>query len=269
MTADLLLAHEPAIRLTVFLGLFAVLALAELRWPRRALIRGRKARWTANLSLMALYTLPVRLLAPLAAVGVAAFAQRHGLGLFNAAPAPPWLAILASLVLLDLVIWGQHLAFHRIPWLWPLHRVHHADVGFDLTTGVRFHPLEVIASLAVKAAAVTALGAPPAAVLAFEVLLSGGALFSHANLRLPEAADRALRRVWVTPDMHRVHHSQVRAETDSNYGFHLSLWDRLFGTYRAQPAAGQAGVVFGQAEWSDPREDRPDRLLTQPFRRAR
>lgn len=267
MIGDALLAHEPAIRLIAFAGVFAGLALLELRWPRRELIRARGPRWSANLALLAIYTFIGRLLAPLAVVGAATWAASRGIGLFNALAAPVWIEGAACIVALDLAVYGQHVALHRIPWLWPLHRVHHADVGFDLTTGVRFHPIEVVLSLAFKAAVAVGLGAPPAAVLVFEVLLSSAALFSHANLRLPPRLERSLRRLWVTPDMHRVHHSTARAETDSNYGFNLSVWDRLFGTYLAEPAEGQAGVVLGQADLRDPREDRIDRLLVQPFRR--
>ena len=179
-----------------------------------------------------------------------------------------WLvALVLALVLLDLAIYAQHIVFHRVPALWALHRVHHADPHFDVTTGLRFHPLEILLSMGLKIVLVVALGAPPVAVLLFEVILNAASLFNHANIRLPVAVDRLLRLVVVTPDMHRVHHSDLRTETDSNYGFSVPWWDRLFGTYRAAPAAGQEGVTFGIGAFRTRRELWLDRLLTQPFRR--
>ena len=259
---------EPFLRFAIFLAVFATLALLEVLAPRRRLERSRRSRWTSNLGLMLLYTAGLRLAAPLGAFGAALWASRNGWGVLNVIAVPSWLAVPLAVVLLDLIVYGQHVALHRVPWLWRLHRVHHADVGFDLTTGVRFHPLEIAGSAALKAAAVIALGAPALAVLVFEVLLSATALFTHANLKAPLGLDRALRLLVVTPDMHRVHHSTIRAETDSNFGFNLSIWDRLFRTYRRQPRLGQDGVVFGLPAFREPREDRLDHLILQPFRNA-
>jgi sterol desaturase/sphingolipid hydroxylase (fatty acid hydroxylase superfamily) len=267
MTVAYLSTQESIVRVALFTAAFGALAVLELMVPRRRLERGRWSRWPANLALMLIYTALTRLAAPLATVGVAIWAAERGLGLFNILAAPAWLEVGVAVVLLDAAIWGQHVAFHHIPWFWRLHRVHHSDVGFDVTTGVRFHPGEVLLSLAIKAAVVVALGAPPLAALVFELLLSVGSLFTHANLRLPEGLDRFLRRLIVTPDMHRVHHSTIRDETDSNYGFSLSVWDRLFRTYRQDAAAGQEGVVFGLTDFRQPGDNRLDRLLIQPLQR--
>ncbi|BBK34614.1 sterol desaturase/sphingolipid hydroxylase (fatty acid hydroxylase superfamily) [Stella humosa] len=264
--AALLLAHEPWIRIGVFAVVLAAAVAAEALWPRRRRILPRSRRWPGNLGIVMVDTILVRLAFPVAAVGVALLAERHGFGLLNLLPLPGWLAIVLAVVALDLAIWAQHVLFHRVPPLWRLHRMHHADQDLDATTGVRFHPIEIALSMAIKLAVVAALGAPAAAVVIFEVLLNATAIFSHANLRLPACADRLLRRVVVTPDMHRVHHSQHPDETDSNFGFNLPWWDRLFGTYRAQPRDGHAGMAIGLATWPDPAEQRLDRMLTQPFR---
>jgi sterol desaturase/sphingolipid hydroxylase (fatty acid hydroxylase superfamily) len=264
--ADGLASHEGAFRLGVFLAVLAVMAAWELAAPLRRAEVPRVIRWSNNLALVAVDTAIVRLLFPLAAVGVAAWAQGAGFGLLHALALPGWAAVVVAMVALDLGIWAQHVLFHKVPWLWRLHRVHHADTHFDVTTGVRFHPLEIVVSMAIKMALVAALGAPVLAVLLFEVALSAGALITHANLSLPARLDRALRRVVVTPDMHRIHHSVRQAETDSNYGFNLAVWDRLFGTYRAQPQDGQKGMTIGIGQFRDSREAWIDRLLTQPFR---
>ncbi|WP_291298383.1 sterol desaturase family protein [Elioraea sp.] len=203
---------------------------------------------------------------PAGAVGTALWAEAQGLGLFRLMGVPAWAAIPVAVVLLDLAIWAQHRVFHAVPVLWRLHRMHHADTGFDVTTGLRFHPVEIVLSMVIKIAVVVALGAPAVAVLVFEVLLNATSMFSHGNVRLPAWLDAALRRVIVTPDMHRVHHSAIREETNSNFGFCLSVWDRWFGTYRPEPALGQLGFTIGIDEFRDPGELRLDRLLTQPFR---
>jgi sterol desaturase/sphingolipid hydroxylase (fatty acid hydroxylase superfamily) len=203
---------------------------------------------------------------PLAAVGMAFLAQAHGWGLFNLVPLPAWLAIPAAVLLLDLTIYGQHVVFHAVPVLWRLHRMHHADLEFDVTTGLRFHPAEILLSMMIKLTAVAVLGAPPLAVLVVEVLLNVTSMFNHGNVHLPLALDRMLRFVVVTPDMHRVHHSIDRRETDSNFGFNLPWWDRLFGTYRPQPAAGHALMTIGIDRFRDPRELWIDRMLWQPLR---
>jgi sterol desaturase/sphingolipid hydroxylase (fatty acid hydroxylase superfamily) len=211
-------------------------------------------------------TLVVRLLFPFAGVGMAFLAQTNGWGLFNLVALPPWLAVPAAVLLLDLIIYGQHVAFHAVPMLWRLHRMHHADLEFDVTTGLRFHPGEIILSMLTKLAAVAVLGAPPLAVLAFEVLLNATSMFNHGNVRIPSGSDRWLRLILVTPDMHRVHHSIDRRETDSNFGFNVPWWDRLFGTYRAQPTLGHAGMTLGIDRFRNPRELWLDRLLLQPLR---
>ncbi|MGD9863192.1 MAG: sterol desaturase family protein [Pseudodonghicola sp.] len=261
--------HEALIRLSVFLGLFALLALAEAALPRRARQIPRLRRWGTNWGLTLLNTLTLRLMAlalPLLAVGAALDAARNGWGLFNLLDAPAWVEVAAALLILDLAIWAQHLATHKIPLLWRLHRVHHADRDMDVTTAIRFHPLEIALSMGLKIGLVYILGPSALAVILFEILLNGTAMFNHANLRLPLRLDRALRLLLVTPDMHRVHHSVHRHEHDSNYGFSLSLWDRLFGTYVAQPAEGHDGMTLG-LRWQD---DRPARLgwsLRLPFLR--
>ncbi|MGK7861253.1 sterol desaturase family protein [Falsiroseomonas sp. E2-1-a4] len=263
-----ILSHEPLLRLLPFAGVFALMAMAEALHPRRSRSQTRWCRWPSNLGIVLLDTLLLRLVFPTAAVGVALAVEAQGGGLL------PWLglsglaAVVLAILLLDLVIYLQHRLFHAVPLLWRLHRMHHADLDFDVTTGLRFHPLEILTSMLIKLAAVVVLGAPAVAVLLFEILLNATSLFNHANLRLPARLDRVLRRVLVTPDMHRVHHSVVPQETNSNFGFSLAVWDRLFGTYRAQPAAGHAGMTIGLAEFRDPRELRLDRMLVQPLRDA-
>lgn len=257
---------ETAVRLGFFVGVFLAMALWETLAPRRARGFSRRARWPSNLAIVALDSLVVRVLFPVAAVGVAALAAARGWGLFNLLAAPAWLAIPLSLIALDFVIWAQHVAFHRIGLLWRFHRMHHADLDFDVTTALRFHPVEIVLSMLIKMAAVTALGAPAVAVLAFEVLLNALAMFDHSNASLPPRIDAIVRRLFVTPDMHRVHHSALPEETHSNFGFNLSIWDRMFGLYRAAPKAGQEGMTIGLPILRDPNELRLDRLLTQPWR---
>jgi sterol desaturase/sphingolipid hydroxylase (fatty acid hydroxylase superfamily) len=264
--ADILLSHEPWIRLEAFAGVFAAMALWEALAPRRRQAIDRLRRWPGNLGVVAIDTLLVRLIFPTAAVGVALVAQVGGWGLLPALNAPPWLAVVIAVVVLDLTIYLQHVLFHAVPALWRLHRMHHADLEIDVTTGARFHPIEILLSMAIKLGVVAALGAPAAAVLIFEVLLNATSMFNHGNVRLPQGLDRVLRWLVVTPDMHRVHHSIVPRETNSNFGFNLPWWDRLFGTYRAQPQAGHEGMTIGIEQFRDPRELRLDRMLLQPFR---
>jgi sterol desaturase/sphingolipid hydroxylase (fatty acid hydroxylase superfamily) len=218
------------------------------------------------LALVVLDTVVVRLVFPFAGVGMAFLAQTRGWGLFNVVPLRAWLTVPAAVILLDLTIYGQHVAFHAVPVLWRLHRMHHADLEFDVTTGLRFHPGEILLSMVIKLAAVGALGAPPLAVLAFEVMLNATSMFNHGNVRLPRSLDGVLRLIVVTPEMHRVHHSIERRETDSNFGFNVTWWDRLFGTYRAQPSLGHARMTLGIDRFRDPRELRLDRMLLQPLR---
>ena len=259
------MANEPLIRLGVFVCALGLLLLLERRlpWRRRGPLGMR--RWLPNFGLAALGSALVRLAMPAAAVGAAAWAEARGIGLLPVLGAPTWVAVPASMVALDLLIYWQHRWTHTVPALWRLHRVHHADPELDATTGLRFHPVEILLSMGLKMAAVVALGAPPVAVLAFEVLLNATSMFNHAAIRLPPRAEPWVRLVLVTPEMHRTHHSEVRAETGSCYGFCLPWWDRLFGSYRAAPAAGE-GVVIGVAGWRAPEQQRLDRLLLQPLR---
>ena len=257
---------ELAIRLAAFAGVFSVMALWELLAPRRPLAVGRSPRWPSNLGILVADVLVVRLLLPTAAAGVALVAAERGFGLFHVIGLPFWLAAPIGFLALDLVIYGQHVMFHHVPWLWRLHRMHHADLDIDVTTGVRFHPVEILLSLVIKIATVALLGIPAAAVVCFEVVLNATSMFNHANASLPRWLDRVARLMLVTPDMHRVHHSVLRQETDSNFGFNLPWWDRLFGTYRAEPRAGHDGMTIGLPVFRDPGELRLDRLLTQPFR---
>ncbi len=257
---------ESAVRLAAFAAVFAVMALWEAVAPRRALSVGRAPRWPANLAIVAIDAVLVRILIPTAAVGTAIIAAERGWGLLNITPWPRWLEAVLGFVLLDLVIYAQHVAFHKVPWLWRLHRMHHADLDIDVSTGLRFHPIEILLSMLLKMAAVVLLGIPALAVVVFEVMLNATSLFNHSNAAMPPWLDRIVRFVVVTPDMHRVHHSVLRRETDSNYGFNLPWWDRLFGTYRPQPAAGHDGMTVGLPVFRDPNELRIDRLITQPFR---
>jgi sterol desaturase/sphingolipid hydroxylase (fatty acid hydroxylase superfamily) len=260
------LTSEPAIRLACFAGVFALIAAWEIAAPRREPTIGRRLRWPNNLGVVVLDTLLVRLVLPSAAVGVALHGEAAGWGLLSLVDWPAWLKVAAAVVALDLAIYLQHVLFHAMPSLWRLHRMHHADLDFDVTTGVRFHPIEILLSLLIKIAVVAGLGAPALAVLVFEILLNATSMFSHGNVRLPQSIDRLVRLLLVTPDMHRVHHSIDARETNTNFGFNFSLWDRLFGTYRASPAAGHGGMTIGIAQFRDPRELRLDRMLTQPFR---
>jgi len=263
---ETILANEPILRLAVFLGVLVAMAGWELAAPRRRQDIPRVIRWTNNLALVVVDTVILRLTFPILAVGLALMAEERGWGLFNALDLPPWLAVPLSILLLDLAIYLQHVLFHAVPGLWRLHRMHHADLEFDVTTGLRFHPVEIVLSMVIKLAVVAALGAPALAVLLFEVLLNATALFNHANIRLPAGVDRVLRWVMVTPDMHRVHHSVIPAETNSNFGFNLPWWDRLLGTYQAQPKAGHAGMTIGIEQFRTRRDLWLDRMLLQPLR---
>ena len=262
---EFILTHQTAIRLAFFCAILGAMMAWEAAAPRRKLSAGRAGRWTSNLGIVALDAAMVRLVFPVAAVGVAAIAAERGWGLMNAVAAPGWMAIVLSVVVLDLAIYAQHLVFHKVPLLWRLHRMHHTDVDIDTTTGIRFHPIEIGLSMAIKMGVIVVLGAPPAAVIIFEVLLNATSMFNHGNVQLPTNIDRALRRVIVTPDFHRVHHSVYRDETDSNYGFNLSIWDYLFGTYRAQPRDGHLGMKIGLEIFRAPLQRRLDKLLIQPF----
>ncbi|WP_417691762.1 sterol desaturase family protein [Roseibium sp.] len=261
-----LLDHEPVIRLSTFVSVLLVMALWEVVAPRRRQEIPRLVRWSNNLALVALDTLLVRLIFPLAAVGLALMAKDGGWGLFNLWQVPGWLAVVLSLAVLDFAIYLQHVLFHSVPVLWRLHRVHHADLELDVTTGLRFHPAEILLSMGIKFAVVAVLGPPAFAVMIFEVLLNASAMFNHSNIKIPKRIDQVLRWIMVTPDMHRVHHSIDRRETDSNYGFNLPWWDWLLGTYVAQPAKGHEGMTLGFEQFRTRGDLRLDRMLMQPFR---
>ena len=263
---ETILAIEPNLRLAVFLGVLAAMALWEIAAPRRRREIPRVIRWTNNMALVVVDTAILRLTFPILAVGLAAMAEERGWGLFNNFDAPIWVSIVVSMLLLDLAIYLQHVMFHAVPGLWRLHRMHHADLDFDVTTGLRFHPVEILISMGIKLAAVAALGPPAVAVLLFEVLLNATALFNHANINLPHPIDRVLRLIVVTPDIHRVHHSVDPIETNSNFGFNLPWWDRLLGTYRAQPAKGHHGMDIGIEQFRTRRDLWLDRMLVQPVR---
>ena len=257
--------NEPVIRLAAFAGVLLVLLGWELVSPRRGRAVGRGARWPGNLAVVGLNTVLARVLFPLGAAGAALWAETAGVGLFNAVEVPAWAAFVLSILLLDLAIYGQHVVFHRVPALWRLHRVHHADLDVDVTTGVRFHPGEIVLSMVIKAVLVVAMGAPALAVIVFEVVLNATSMFNHANVAIPVGLDRALRTVLVTPDMHRIHHSVRPEETDSNFGFNVPWWDRLFRTYRAEPKDGQLAMTLGLEAFRDPGLLRLDRMLLMPL----
>lgn len=246
---DALLTHEGPIRLGIFAGVLVTMALLEWLLPRRQLTLGRGRRWFANLAIVVVDTLALRLLFPVLAVGAAVAAQASGWGLFNLIGLPVWLEVMLAVLALDLLIYWQHRLFHVVPLFWRMHRMHHADNDIDVTTGLRFHPLEIVVSMLIKLAAIWLLGPAAVAVLIFEVLLNGTAMFNHANIRLPLGLDRVLRFIVVTPDMHRVHHSVHRDETDSNFGFNLPWWDHLFASYRDQPRDGHDGMRIGLPAW--------------------
>ena len=264
-----ILENEPIVRLTLFIGVFAVVAAWEVISPRRALTQPKGLRWANNLALTALNSIVLRLLFPAAAVGVALFAQQQGWGLLNHFGLSFIAAIAITVVAMDFVVWLQHVMVHAIPLLWRLHRVHHADLDYDLTTGARFHTLEIILSMLIKFSTILLLGPPVMAVVIFEVLLNATAMFNHGNIHLPEKIDQVLRLFIVTPDMHRVHHSVQAPLTNSNFGFNLPWWDRLFGTYVAQPPEGHTAMQIGLEGMRDPRQvERLPGMLMLPFVRT-
>jgi sterol desaturase/sphingolipid hydroxylase (fatty acid hydroxylase superfamily) len=259
------LKDERAIRFGTFLAVFLVLAGAEIMIPKRALRTPKARRWIANLIILALNPLMVIAVFPMLPVALAQLASTRHWGVLQLLAVPDWAKVVLGVIVLDLVVYVQHVLHHAIPTLWRLHMVHHADMDIDVTTGLRFHPIEIAVSMALKLAAVAALGPPPLAVLLFEVALNATAMFNHSNMRLPERVDRKLRLILVTPDMHRVHHSVIIRETNSNYGFSLPWWDRLFGTYQDQPARGHQEMTIGLAQFRDPRRLSLAHLLVLPF----
>lgn len=263
---DTILSFEPYIRLGAFFGIFAIMALWEIAAPCRDLSVSKALRWTSNLSIVAFNTVLARLVFPMVPVAFAGLMAQKDMGLLNQVDLPVWLEVVTAIVLLDFAIWAQHLMVHRVPLFWRLHRMHHADLDYDVTTGARFHPIEILLSFAIKFCVIAALGAPPVAVLLFEVILNAMAMFNHANIRLPAAIESVLRVSFVTPDFHRVHHSALPQEMHRNFGFNLSIWDRIFGTYTAQPKDGHEEMTIGLAQFREPRDERLDQMLIQPFK---
>jgi sterol desaturase/sphingolipid hydroxylase (fatty acid hydroxylase superfamily) len=257
--------HEIVIRLIFFLTIFGAVAYWEHRLPRRPLTTSKKVRWISNLSFMIGNPVLVRLIFPIVAVNTALIAQQRTWGLLNIFDWPLWLEFVVGVTILDIVIYLQHVMFHAVPLLWRLHMMHHADLDFDLTTGLRFHPIEIILSMILKMMVIVALGPPVTAVLAFEALLNGMAMFNHGNITIPISMDKWLRRLVVTPDMHRVHHSVIIRETNSNFGFNLSVWDRLFGTYCDQPQKGHTGMTIGLSQFRNVKKLTLPQLLILPF----
>ena len=257
--------NEGAIRLLFFLGIFSAVGIAEIIYPRRSLTTSKSWRWFANVGIIFLNTFFIRLLFSAGAVGVALFVSEHNWGIFNSLAIPNWLAVILTVIILDFVIYLQHVMFHAVPTLWRLHMMHHADMDIDVTTGTRFHPIEMILSMLIKASAIIVLGAPALGVIIFEIILNGTAMFNHGNVKLPIDLDAVLRLFVVTPDMHRVHHSVFPVETNSNFGFSLPWWDRLMGTYRAQPMKGHSGMTIGLNQFRNPGNLGLINLLKMPF----
>lgn len=264
---DFLTSHEGALRLGIFAGLLTALIALEWALPRKKRVMPRARRWLTNFAIVGIDTIMLRLVFPVVAVGAAIWASSAGFGLLNMISAPLWLSVIVSIIALDFLIYVQHIIFHRVPALWAMHKVHHTDRDLDASSALRFHPAEIIVSMLYKLACVTLLGVPVAAVIIFEILLNGCAMFNHANLRLPHRLDKILRIFLVTPDMHRVHHSVIKRETNSNYGFCLPWWDRLFQTYRAQPEGGHDGMVVGLSQHQDAEPASLWWSLALPFRR--
>ena len=260
-----ILDNEITIRLLFFFGIFALIGLWEVFAPRRALTMSKAIRWGSNIGIVVLNSVVLRLAFPVVAVGFAAYVNQQGWGVLNQFELDPLLAIIIAVVVMDFTIWLQHVMVHAIPLFWRLHRMHHADLDYDLTTGARFHPLEIILSMGIKLALIMLLGPPVVAVLIFEVILNALAMFNHGNIRLPLGLDRVMRLLIVTPDMHRVHHSMQDDETNSNFGFNLSIWDRIFGTYKAQPDLGHEKMIIGLDRFREPRDNTLPRMLVQPF----
>jgi len=260
-----ILDHEPFIRFLFFFGMLIIMAAWEVLAPRRSLKTRKSIRWYSNLGLVAIDTLALRLLVPLQAVGVALYVETHGWGILNIVLLPEWMSIILGVLSLDFVIYLQHAMFHFIPVFWRLHRVHHTDLDFDVTTGIRFHPVEILLSMGIKMGAVAFFGVSAVAVVIFEVLLNATSMFNHGNARFPRWLDRLVRLFVVTPEMHRVHHSVLIKEFNSNFGFNLPWWDRLLGTYRDQPEAGHEGMTIGLGQFRDPDSLSLPRLLILPF----
>ncbi|MGC8660528.1 MAG: sterol desaturase family protein [Desulfomonilaceae bacterium] len=262
---EFVIHYEPIIRLGFFMGIFGAVAIGEFFAPRRLLSTSKTSRWFINLGIVVINSVVLRVLFPVAAAGMAMIAAHKHWGLFNNIVIFPFPAVILSILILDFAIYVQHVMFHAIPVLWRLHMVHHADMDFDLTTGSRFHPIEIMLSMLIKMGVVVLIGAPPVSVILFEVLLNGSAMFNHGNLFIPLYLDRILRLIVVTPDMHRVHHSVFPFETNSNFGFNVPWWDRLMGTYREQPKLGHEAMTIGLNQFRDPSLLTLPKILALPF----
>ena len=254
-------------RLIIFFAVLLLMAILEFLIPRRKVDANRPTRWSSNIGIVILDSLIARIILPTSTIAVALYADSKNLGLFNQFSAESWLIIFAAILILDVLIYAQHVFFHKVHWLWRFHRMHHSDTHIDVTTGIRFHPVEIILSLLIKFAAIIIFGIPALAILLFEIILNATAMITHSNLSIPIWLDKLLRTIFVTPDMHRIHHSVHRNETDSNYGFNFSFWDRLFGTYIDQPKDTHLKMKIGLNQFRDKREQIIDKLLTQPFRK--
>lgn len=265
---DFIINNEGQLRLGVFATAFLLMALLETLMPKRIRSFKRSRRWFSNLSILFVGAMAGRFLLPMLPVGAAFYAEETNAGLFNQFELQGWLFIVLGILILDLMIYVQHIIVHKVPVLWRLHRLHHADLDYDVTTGIRFHPIEIVLSLIYKVALIYLFGIDPLAVLLFEMILNGMAMFNHANFALPPRLDAVLRLVFVTPDFHRVHHSSIQTETDSNYGFNISLWDRLFKTYTPQPQKGHQDMEIGLEYLRDEKELTFLALLVQPFKKV-
>jgi len=265
---DFIFQNEGKLRLGFFFGILIIMAIWEVLSPRRELNIDKSFRWMSNLSIVVLNTIVLRLLFPAAAVGMAAYAAKNNYGLFNLIDMPSAFELVFCVIFMDMLIYWQHVIFHRVPILWRIHRMHHADQDIDVTTGSRFHPVEIILSMLIKFAAVLILGIPIVAIILFEIILNLTAMFNHSNVNLPQSLDKLIRKIIVTPDMHRVHHSVIPKETNSNYGFNLSLWDKLFGTYIEQPEMGHLEMTIGLYEYRDEKISQAlDEMLLIPFKK--
>ncbi|MBX2847830.1 MAG: sterol desaturase family protein [Acidiferrobacterales bacterium] len=258
--------NEANLRLGFFVGVFALLAIIEFVTPRRAQTVSKSFRWLNNIGVSVVNTLVLRFTLPVLATGMALLAHDHSFGIFNWISLPFWLACLLSFLIMDFAIYLQHRLFHAVPIFWRLHRMHHTDLEFDVTTAVRFHPVEILISMLIKLIIVALIGAPAVSILIFEIVLNGSAMFNHSNIKLPSWLDKNLRLILVTPDMHRVHHSVHQPETDSNFGFNLPWWDRLCGTYIDQPRDGHTNMQIGIEKFRDSNDTRLDKLLLQPLK---
>ena len=264
--SELLLEHSDQTRLISFFSILVLMAVLEFFLPKRDVPADRKVRWSSNIGIVILDALIARIVLPTTTIAVALYAEKVNFGLFNLTNTSQYFSVIFSLLTLDALIYFQHVIFHKVPLLWRFHRMHHSDTHIDVTTGIRFHPVEIILSLLIKFAAVIILGIPAFAIILFEIILNVTAMITHSNLKIPVNIDKYIRKVFVTPDMHRIHHSVHRFETDSNYGFNLSVWDRLFNTYNDQPVDSHEKMLIGIHEFRDKRNQFIDKLLTQPFR---